>query len=123
MDTLVQWEPFDRGGNSALQRPRYGWQGRGTLFVDVAAERRRLQGVGIVIAEDIKDDYLAQMRDPDGNLRTPGTPFPPRSAGMTCRPHRMPTAEWLLAPSGHMCNAIRTIAGIVTGDGCPTINT
>ena len=35
---------------------------------DVAAERRRLQGRGIVLGDDIEGDYstLAQVRDPDG---------------------------------------------------------
>ncbi|MFA1626801.1 VOC family protein [Rhizobium mongolense] len=43
---------------------------------DVAAERRRLQGVGIVLGDDIEGDYstLAQVRDPDGNLLTLATP-------------------------------------------------
>jgi hypothetical protein len=54
------------------------------LYVDdVAAERRRLQGPGIVLGDDIEGDYstLAQVRDPDGNLLTlatpPSRPFPP----------------------------------------------
>ena len=60
--------------------------GRGVVFLyvgDLAAERRRLQGVGIVLGEDIPGDYstLAQVRDPDGNLITlatpPSRPFPP----------------------------------------------
>jgi hypothetical protein len=47
-----------------------------------AAERRRLQGLGIVLGDDIEGDYstLAQVRDPDGNLVTlatpPSRPFP-----------------------------------------------
>jgi hypothetical protein len=50
---------------------------------DVAAERRRLQDLGIVLGDDIQGDYstLAQVRDPDGNLLTlatpPARPFPP----------------------------------------------
>ena len=50
---------------------------------DVAAERHRLQGLGIVLGNDIAGDYstLAQLRDPDGNLLTlatpPSRPFPP----------------------------------------------
>ena len=54
------------------------------LYVDdVAAERRRLKGLGIVLGDDIKGDYstLAQVRDPDGNLLTlatpPSRPYPP----------------------------------------------
>jgi predicted enzyme related to lactoylglutathione lyase len=47
---------------------------------DVAAERRRLQGLGIVLGDDDEGDYstLAQVRDPHGNLLTLGTP-PSRS--------------------------------------------
>ena len=50
---------------------------------DLAAERRRLQGLGIMLGDDIKGDYstLAQVRDPDGNLLTlatpPARPYPP----------------------------------------------
>lgn len=54
------------------------------LYVDdLAAERRRLQALGIALGEDIEGDYstLAQVRDPDGNLLTLATqpllPFPP----------------------------------------------
>jgi len=41
-----------------------------------------LQGLGIVLGDDIEGDYstLAQVRDPDGNLLTlatpPSRPFP-----------------------------------------------
>jgi hypothetical protein len=43
---------------------------------DVAAERRRLRGSGIVLGPDIEGDYstLAQVRDPDGNLLMLATP-------------------------------------------------
>ena len=84
MDTLVQWELFNRGG-VALSTDKL-IAGRGVMFLivdDVAAERRRLQGLGIVLGEDIKGDYstLAQVRDPDGNLLTlatpPSRPYPP----------------------------------------------
>jgi catechol 2,3-dioxygenase-like lactoylglutathione lyase family enzyme len=60
--------------------------GRGAIFLivdDVAAERERLRGVGIVLSADIPGDYstLAQVRDPDGNLiifATPPSPnYPP----------------------------------------------
>jgi hypothetical protein len=54
------------------------------LYVDdPAAERRRLQGRGIVLGDDIPGDHstLAQVRDPDGKLITlaspPSRPFPP----------------------------------------------
>jgi len=60
--------------------------GRGVrlLFVDdLAAERRRLQSLGIVLGDDVDGDYstLAQVRDPDGNLLAlatpPSRPYPP----------------------------------------------
>ena len=60
--------------------------GQGVMFLyvdDLAAARRRLQGLGIVLGNDIPGDYstLAQVRDPDGNLITlaspPSRPFPP----------------------------------------------
>jgi predicted enzyme related to lactoylglutathione lyase len=60
--------------------------GRGVVFLyvdDVAAERRRLLGLGIVLGDDTQGDYstLAQVRDPNGNLITLATPpsqrFPP----------------------------------------------
>jgi hypothetical protein len=53
------------------------------LYVDdLGAERRRLQGLGIALGDDIPGGYstLAQLRDPDGNLITlatpPARPFP-----------------------------------------------
>ena len=84
METLVHWEFFDRGGLMLSNSEEIA--GRGTMFLyvdDVAAERRRLQGVGIVLGDDIEGDYstLAQVRDPDGNLivlaTPPSRPFPP----------------------------------------------
>jgi catechol 2,3-dioxygenase-like lactoylglutathione lyase family enzyme len=84
MDTLVQWELFDHGG-IALSTDN-DIAGRGVMFLyvdDVAAERRRLQGLGIVLGDDIEGDYstLAQVPDPDGNLLTlvtpPSRPYPP----------------------------------------------
>lgn len=84
MDTLVQWELFGHGGLMLSTSDEI--TGRGVMFLyvdDVAAERRRLQGLGIVLGEDIEGDYstLAQVRDPDGNLITLATPpsrsFPP----------------------------------------------
>jgi len=84
MDTLVQWELFDEGGLALSTDDEIA--GRGVMFLyvdDVAAERRRLQGLGIALGDDIEGDYstLAQVRDPDGNLLTLATPplrpFPP----------------------------------------------
>lgn len=84
MDTLVQWELSGHGGLALSTDEEIA--GRGVMFVvvnDVAAERRRLQGLGIVLGDDIEGDYstLAQVRDPDGNLLTlatpPSRPYPP----------------------------------------------
>lgn len=84
MDTLVQWELFDQGGLALSSDKEIAGTGVIILYVDdVAAERRRLQGLGIVLGDDIKGDYstLAQVRDADGNLLTlatpPSRPFPP----------------------------------------------
>jgi catechol 2,3-dioxygenase-like lactoylglutathione lyase family enzyme len=83
METLVQWELFDQGGLMLSNTDEIA--GRGVMFLyvhDLAAERRRLQGLGIVLGDDIEGDYstLAQVRDPDGNLLTlatpPSRPFP-----------------------------------------------
>ena len=84
MDTLVQWELFPQGGVGLSTDEEIA--GRGVMFLivdDVAAERRRLQGLGISLGDDIEGDYstLAQVRDPDGNLLTlatpPSPPYPP----------------------------------------------
>lgn len=84
MDTLVQWEFFEHGGLGLSTDREIA--GKGVMFViveDVAAERRRLQEVGIVLGDDFEGDYstLAQVRDPDGNLITlatpPSRPYPP----------------------------------------------
>lgn len=84
MDTLVEWELCDHGGLALSTDDEIA--GRGVMFLyvdDVAAERRRLQGLGIVLGDDIEGDYstLAQVRDPDGNLLTLATPssrpYPP----------------------------------------------
>ena len=84
MDTLVQWELFDHGGVALSTDDDIA--GRGVMFLvvdDVAAERRRLHGLGIVLGDDIEGDYstLAQVRDPDGNRLTlatpPSRPYPP----------------------------------------------
>ena len=84
MDTLVQWELFDQGGLMLSTSNEIAARGVMFLYVDdLANERRRLQGLGIVLGDDIKGDYstLAQVRDPDGNLLTlatpPSRPFPP----------------------------------------------
>ena len=83
MDTLLHWELFDRGGLMLSSSEEIA--GRGVMFLyvdDLAAERRRLQGLGIALGDDIKGDYstLAQVRDPDGNRITlatpPSRPFP-----------------------------------------------
>ena len=84
MDTLVQWELFEQGGVALSTDDEIA--GRGVMFLvvdDLAAERRRLQSLGVVLGEDIEGDYstLAQVRDPDGNLLTlatpPSRPYPP----------------------------------------------
>ena len=84
MDTLVQWELFDRSGLALSSDDEIAGRGVVVLYVeDVAAERRRLHGLGIELGNDIQGDYstLAQVRDPDGNLLTlatpPSRPFPP----------------------------------------------
>ena len=84
MKTMVQWELFGQGGVVLSSDTLVA--GRGVMFLivnDVAAERRRLQGLGIMLGDDIQGDYstLAQLRDPDGNLITlatpPSPPYPP----------------------------------------------
>lgn len=84
MDTLVQWELFDQGGLMLSNSDEIAGKGVMFLYVDdLAAERRRLEGQGIALGDDIPGDYstLAQLRDPDGNLITlatpPTRPFPP----------------------------------------------
>jgi predicted enzyme related to lactoylglutathione lyase len=83
MDTLVQWELFDQGGLMLSTSNEIA--GKGVIFLyveDLEAERRRLQRLGIVLADDVEGDYstLAQIHDPDGNLLTlatpPSRPFP-----------------------------------------------
>ena len=77
MDTLLHWELFENGGLMLSSSKEIA--GRGVMFLyvhDLAAERRRLQGAGISLGDDIEGDYstLAQVRDPDGNLITLATP-------------------------------------------------
>lgn len=77
MDTLVQWELFDQGGLMLSSSDEIAGKGVMFLYVDdLAAERRRLQGLGIALGKDIPGDYstLAQLYDPDGNLITLATP-------------------------------------------------
>lgn len=85
MDTLVQWELSDGSGLGLSTDDEIA--GKGVMFLivdDVAAERRRLKGLGIALGEDMKGDYstLAQVQDPDGNrvtLATPPSPPYPRA--------------------------------------------
>jgi catechol 2,3-dioxygenase-like lactoylglutathione lyase family enzyme len=83
MDTLVQWELFDRCGLALSTDGEIAGTGVIFLYVaDLSTERRRLQDLGIVLGPDIRGDYstLAQVRDHDGNLLTlatpPSRPFP-----------------------------------------------
>jgi catechol 2,3-dioxygenase-like lactoylglutathione lyase family enzyme len=83
MDTLVQWELFGQGGLMLSTSDEIAGKGVVFLYIDdLAAERRRLKSLGIVLGDDIEGDYstLAQVRDPDGNLVTlatpPSRPFP-----------------------------------------------
>lgn len=84
MDTLLHWELFDQGGLMLSTSEEIA--ARGVLFLyvaDLAAERSRLENLGITLGGDNVGDYstLAQVRDPDGNLITlaspPSRPFPP----------------------------------------------
>ena len=84
MNSLVQWELFGQGGLGLSTDEEIA--GKGVVFIvveDVAAERGRLQGLGIALGADMAGDYstLAQVRDPDGNLVTlatpPSRPYPP----------------------------------------------
>ncbi len=84
MDTLVQWELFNKGGLMLSTSEEIA--GRGVMFLyvdDLAAERRRLRGLGIMLGDDVAGDYstLARVRDPFGNFITlaspPSRPFPP----------------------------------------------
>jgi len=77
MDTMVQWELSGQGGLALSTDIEIA--GKGVMFFivgDVAAERRRLQGLGILLGDNIEGDYstLAQVRDPDGNVLTLATP-------------------------------------------------
>lgn len=83
MPTLLHWELSEKGGLMLSSSEEIA--SRGSIFIyvrDLAAERRRLENIGIVLGSDIPGDYstLAQVRDPDGNLITlaspPSTRFP-----------------------------------------------
>ncbi len=59
MDTLVQWELFNRGGLMISTSDEIA--GRGVMFLyvdDVAAERRRLRSLGIALGDDIRGRLL-----------------------------------------------------------------
>lgn len=83
MDSWIQWELSDHSGLALSTDGEIA--GRGVMFIvveDIAAERRRLLGLGIALGDDFQGDYstLAQIRDPDGNLltlATPPKPYPP----------------------------------------------
>ena len=84
MPTLLHWDLSDEGGLMLSSRKDIATRGAIFLYVaDLAAERRRLDGLGIALGNDTEGDYstLAQVRDPDGNLITfaspPRRPFPP----------------------------------------------
>ena len=84
MPTLLHWELSDEGGLMLSSSKEIATRGAIFLYVaDLAAERRRLDGLGIALGNDNEGDYsaLAQVRDPDGNLITfaspPRRPFPP----------------------------------------------
>ena len=84
MATLLHWELSDEGGLMLSSSEEIAARGAIFLYVaDLAAERRRLDGLGIALGDDNEGDYstLAQLRDPDGNLITlaspPARPFPP----------------------------------------------
>ena len=83
MGTLVQWELSDHGGFMLSSDEAIA--DKGVMFIvvdDLAAERRRLKDLGIVLGDDNEGDYstLAQVRDPDGNVITlaspPSRPYP-----------------------------------------------
>jgi predicted enzyme related to lactoylglutathione lyase len=85
MPTLVQWELFEQAGLGLATDPVIsGGKASISLFVDdIAAERRRLEEIGIRLGEDIQGDYsqMAQVEDPAGNRITlstpPNPPYPP----------------------------------------------
>lgn len=65
MKTMVQWELFGQGGVAVSTDELIA--GRGAMFLivdDVAAERRRLQGLGVVLGDDIQGDYSTLAMPP-----------------------------------------------------------
>jgi catechol 2,3-dioxygenase-like lactoylglutathione lyase family enzyme len=82
MKTLVQWDLSARHGVGLSSDELICGEGSALFLIvdDLAAERRRLQDLGIGLGKDIAGDYstLAQVRDPDGNLLTLATPPSPR---------------------------------------------
>ena len=77
MNTMVQWELSDQGGLAISSDELIASTGALFLIVDdVEIERRRLDGLGIEIGDDLEGNYstLAQVADPDGNLITLATP-------------------------------------------------
>jgi predicted enzyme related to lactoylglutathione lyase len=85
MKTLVQWNLSAQHGVGLSSDELICGNGSAMFLIvdDLAAERRRLQDLGIILGENIPGDYstLAQVRDPDGNLLTlatpPSPPYPP----------------------------------------------
>jgi predicted enzyme related to lactoylglutathione lyase len=85
MKTLVQWNLSAQHGVGLSSDELICGNGSAIFLIvdDLAAERRRLQNLGITLGEDMPGDYstLAQVRDPDGNLLTlatpPSPPYPP----------------------------------------------
>ena len=101
MDTLVQWELFDQGGLALSSDDEIA--GRGVMFLyvdDVAAERRRLQGLGIVLGDDIgptlnglrpspTNSWLSRVTVPWCTRNTPSLPtngstLPLNTCATTC---------------------------------------
>lgn len=83
MKSMVQWDLSAEGGLQLVTDGELA--GHGALFLvvgDIAAERRRLEDLGIELGGNIQGHYstLAQLRDADGNLitlATPPSPYPP----------------------------------------------
>ena len=62
MDTLVQWELYDRGGLMVSTSDEIAGRAMFLYVDELAAERDRLQGVGILLGDDIESDYSAAIR-------------------------------------------------------------
>ena len=77
MDGLIQWRGYGQAGIQIFQDDALAGKGRTTLVVrDMAAERARLETVGIRLEPDIRGDFgvIAQAADPDGNQVTLAEP-------------------------------------------------